>query len=473
MAELLIRKWRLTVLRVRLEFERVPMVSTELLGYPDGTARTVWTGRYPIGSFGLTEGRTPPTTLTVPDELAVGVARELRERLPGNAALWLRLVPPYGQLGAVPWEPALAGTGVPLVRVPDRLPAAVDPGRTFTLAIVISARTGTGWTAPYVRTLLAGLRQRGWPLDVHVFADAGTLAQLANLTWGESWQHLHQPADAYRVSQARSERGVTQFRRNRLTTSVSPGAVPGRVWADWIVNGLGGRAARAVHVVTDAAWNGDRPVLAVSPDPGVGYDLTDCVFVDADQVRTLSDRLGAATLSFGSPPDNPADLATRMIADSLGRQRNGPTLYSSIAADPYGAGLVGAYAYLVERDAEIPQDPSLFAYLQPEHVLGSLDQPWPDDLGRRPTPAGAAADPGPDPVPQPPPVPDELGEYYSSLPEVPTWVASAERFVEGTRAGLTGAPREGFEVKSSYDSGTTAALAEIRDLVTRHVRESS
>lgn len=478
MAMILIRQWHLAVLRVRLDLaEPTPTVASELSVYRDGARRPLWELRHPLGAFGLGAAPGPSqddlrwgSALRVPADLVDAVRYEVSDDLDAEAALWLRLEPPYGHLGVVPWEAALAdAVPLPLLRIPDRLPAAVDPGHAWTAAIAVCAPVDTRWAAPYVESLVGHLEGAGLgeSLDVHLFVDAGTAAQLDTGRW--PWVTLHPPEDAATVAE-RIEGGVPRLGGG---TRLVSGA--GRRWADWIVAGLGGRAARALHVVLDAAWDGDRPVLALSGDPATPVDRTGCDFVGGHGVRNLVDVIGAATLSFGSPPDNPADTATRMIADAAGQQRHGATLYASLRDDPEGVALADALGYLggPPLPRTVPRHPALFTYVQPEVVLGSArasspDYPEPDVL------LGTSPGDTPDPHWYPDP-PSALTEYYRTAQAVPSWVAASQRYIEAGRAELArdlSPPGEQFATKRAYEQGAGDALAEIEQLLARYVEPS-
>src|SRR4051794_11158494 len=125
MAEALIEQWQLAVLRVQLEVaDRLAAVATELVSYVDGEPRQLWAMRHPLSAFGLPDSdasgqSVTPDELRLPRDLRDEIADTLRTDLRGEASLWLRLVAPYGYLGAVPWERALLGViDVPLFRVP-------------------------------------------------------------------------------------------------------------------------------------------------------------------------------------------------------------------------------------------------------------------------------------------------------------------------------------------------------------------
>jgi hypothetical protein len=483
MAQEIIEQWRLAVLRAQLDLtDRTPMVATELVSYPDRTPHRLWARLHPLEAFGLADTAVPPHELRLPDDLRDDIAASLAADLEGEAALWLRLKPPYGYLGAVPWEEALvAVTDVPLLRVPDRLPTAADPGKVWSVAIGVSAPAGSDWAAPYLAGLVDEItRQVPASVDVHIFADAGTVARLNALgVPGPNWLHLHEPAEARRAHADRSERQVPQFRRRDRQGQLLDPAAPGRVWADWIAAGLAGRAARALHVALDATWDSDRPMLALSPDPSEPSDVKNCAFVSADDVRLLADALGAATLSFGSPPDAASDVAMRMIADSVGQQRSGATIYSSIRLDPRGAALADTHAFLATRSGhrDVPRHPSLFAYLQPEQVQASLADEWPE-----PPPASGqarATPPGDDPLPSAV-LPDgyqvtreaDLSDYYASAETVPSWVAASERYISSQLADLSqpASSPEPVSYKQAYQQGAAEALAELQEMVAKHAR---
>ncbi|NUK12346.1 hypothetical protein HRW23_34950 [Streptomyces lunaelactis] len=484
MAEALIKTWQLAVLRVRLDVSaRVPAVAAELVGYPEGTPRTYESVTLPFTAYGLAAGTDPPVGARVPKELLAAVISFISQDFGKEAALWLRLVPPYGHLGAVPWERTLVpATGRPLIRVPDRLPVAADPGKTWSVAIALSAAPGTSWAAGYLTSFLSALHSAvASGVDAHLFTDQVTHDTVCQLLHREPHVHLHDPQDATSAHRERIERNVPQFRRRgRASSSRADSPL---LWADWIASGLDGQAVRALHVVADARFDGTRPLLAVSSDPGVPTDL--CAYASADKVQLLADTVGASVLSFGSPPGNPSDIATRLMADGVGLQRAGPTFYSDLQLDPAGYALAQAHAFVAAqpRREPIPRDPSLFAYLQPEHVQDSLRENWPDPeqpdqvwlSGRTaisdsstsqelvPGALGAAVGEG------------VADRGYAGAEAVPGWVAASERYMESRAADLVDTaaiPGETPELKQAYDRGMAQALSELRDFVDRRVQES-
>ena len=485
MAELLIEEWQLAVLRARLDVtESMPVVTTELVSYRDGSPQQLWAMRHPLSVFGSSGESPSPEELRLPDDLRDEIAESLRTDLHGEASLWIRLVPPYGYLGAVPWEESLLDVvDVPLFRVPDRLPVAADPGRRWSVAIGISAAPDAEWPAPYVRDLVEQLGAGVGPdVEVDVFADAGTHRQLLGLGWAQpSWAHIHTPGVARQASADRVRRLMSSSYGPPDSPAPIDFSSPGRIWADWIATGLDGRAVRALHVALDAVWDGETPLLALSPDPSKPQETDACAFVAADDVRRLADAVGAATLSLGAPPDVTSGAAMRMIADGIGQERPGATIHSSIEHDPQGAALARLHAFLAGRDRDrLPRDRSLFAYLQPEQVQTALATTWPQ------APPGAWSDLPPtaedDPLPAAtlpyayaPSPDDDVVAYYTESTDVPSWVAASERYVGRQLAELTRSQDAGGEplgYRAAYEVGAAEGLAQLQAIIAKHARPS-
>ncbi len=484
MAMTSIRRWHLAVLSVALDLsEREAAVVAELLTYPDGRPRLHHRLSLPVGAYGFGPGVDPPEHSTVPPELRLLAQKFASGEAGGESALWLRLVPPYGHLGAVPWEDVLTpATGRPVLRVPDRLPVAADPGGVWSMAVVLNAPSDACWAAPYVEAFVAAVRRSFTDrVKTHVFSDLTVYDELRARIPESPHTRLHDPRDAVRAYQDRSKRGVTQFRGPGGKARRSPTPLPR---ADWIATGLDGEAVRALHLVAPACFDGSRPQLTVSPDPAQPVDPRGCTYVAGEEIRLLADSIGASTLSLGSPPDNPSDVSTRLLADALGLERAGPTFYSDLRNDPAGDALARAYAFVGAPSGSepVPQGPALFGYLQPERVKDSLAQLWPDPdqpqqrwlTGHAPIsdsatsrallPGALAAVSG-----------DTVAGRYASQDYVPGWVAGTERFMESKAAELltaAGVPGETPPMKQAYDQGVAKAMSELRELADGRTEEA-
>ena len=477
MAQQLIEQWELAVLRVRLDLSaRTAVVASELLDYASGVERSHWKRSDSLDSFGLNSGAEPPRRLGLPTDLGQQLAASLQGDLHGEAALWLRLVPPYGYLGAVPWEDVIDTIGVPLLRVPDRLPLPAQFGRLWTVAVAINA-AGLDWGADHVRTLFGALRDElDGELEMEVFADSVTAALLNSGAEVDQRLRIHQPSKARAAHDARRARAAGRAHPDASVMSSIPAA--NQLWADWIADGLDGRAVRALHVASAAIFDDGRPMLTIGADPAEPWNPSTCGFVVSTDIDRLAGALGATVVSIGSPPANTSDPASRMLADTIGQTRPGPTLYSRLDQDPGALTLAAAHAFLSDPGVRgrIPRDGSLFGYVQPEavkRVIGRLPTALvaDDDL-----PASEAAEPFmPMPPSARPGISDTVARSYRWADTVPSWVAASSRFVEAQNAQLVRsgeATEQTAPSRAAYDLGARAALDEIQDFLNRHGAES-
>lgn len=461
MARRIIEQWRLAVLRVVLDVDRrEPAVTTSLSAFVDGTSTTLWTRHDRPTAFG-TE-KLPPTDLKVPTALSDAVARSLVHDLHREAALWLRLVPPYGYLGAVPWEQALLqASRVPVFRVPDRMPMRAVVGQVWTAAVVVDAPPRSTWAPAYVSALI-DLWRRYVPLrvEVDVFTDTATGATLRAERAHDPDVRIHDPHDAVAASQSRE----ALPRGRSVPRAAPPGA---RRWADWISTGVKGRALRALHIVLDGALDDGDARLLLSPDPTAPVRRTLRVPVGVNDMLQFVDALGTATVSFGAPPRGD-DVAIRMFADNIGQQRAGATLYSSLHLDPRGEELARTNAFLVQPDGDLglPRHASLFGYVQPARIQAALKDHWIE-----PGPPVSSSD-----------AMDEaslrqtdttLAERYEGTMTVPSWVASSDQFLGKQWAELAKSVGSGIPqtpTRGAYDKGAAAGLNALRDIVERHAK---
>jgi hypothetical protein len=463
------KKWGLAVLRVRLQVSgRHPAVTSEMIGYSHGDEHHHWSQSDAPSDFGIEDSAHAPTSLCLPPHLRDKISQTLADQLDGRAAFWLHLVPPYGYLGAVPWETLVEKIDVPMLRVPDRLPMSTDIGRKWTVAIAICAPRRRRWGAQHVLDLCSALHDMLLdPPQIDVFADAETVARLRSDPKCSSYTtvKLHDPSGAQAAHHYRTEKSAP-----RLGNQPSR---PGLVWADWIAEGLAGKAVRAVHIVAEATFDGDRPLLRVAADPNELTGRLD--LIRQDDLSVLADRVGATLLSLGSPPHNSSDVATRTMIDAIGQTRPGPTLYSDLSEDLGARVLAQAHAFLADATGgtSFPRQSCVFGYLQPELIERAIPGPIPraatemhpyadskDRVAETSATSSAAAH---DSVTQ-------VAQWFTNADEVPTWVAASTKFLDSKAAELSkvrSAPGEAVTSRSAYDRGATAALSDIGDLISR------
>lgn len=471
----LIRRWKLAVLRVQLDLSaRAPTVQTRLDGYAAGSDTTYWSRTDPLEAFGPAASRTIPERVTLPPDLAEAVRRTMEHELKQETMLWLRLQPPYGYLGAVPWEDLAELIDIPVLRVPDQLPLPASLGRSWRVAMVVNAPRTARWGAKHVHEFTSALRAafRDRAVSIDVFPDVRTHGLLdIEEECRDGVVRIHDPQRA-RGSRDRAVSANGSRREPRAASGMRPFEPddPRLVWARWIMDALSGAAVRALHVAAPGLVGTERAALAIAADPG--RPVTGAAFeaIDSSDLWKLADVLGASLISVAAPESRGIDVAARMVADSLGQLRPGPTLFSSLHRDAGSRLLARAHAFLADPagDRDFPSDRSWFGYIQPESVQRALATPDAYQTGQIPV-LSFAEDTTPDPGDT-----GVLSEAYGSLEQVPTWLASSSRFVETKFADLGAAPAiPGTGERSAsraYEAGASDALAEIQALVQRHSR---
>jgi hypothetical protein len=475
----IIKRWKLAVLRAGLDpSERTPVVTTRLDGYASGSDLTYWRRTDPLSAFGLSNSADIPTRVELPEPLARAVQLTMSRELKRESVLWLRLKPPYGYLGAAPWEALAADIDIPVLRVPNRLPTPTPLGRMWHVAVAVNAPVGAHWGMQHVRDFSAALRKAfNGSVEVDVFADAHTRELLMRKPdRSDSMIRVHDPGDARSAHERRSaEVQKTSLGRRTAGIRSYPSDDPLLLWADWIISGLAGRAVRALHVASPGLATVGRPRLAISPDPSHSVRLASCITIEPEDLWALADALGASLVSLAAPESRGTDVGARMVADSLGQLRPGPTIYSSMRRDPGCSALAEAHAFLANpEDRELPSHPSWFGYIQPESIQGVLTEPLlPHHTGQEESlPVASERSPAMD-IHSTIDPDGTLASTYRYADEVPAWVASSSRFLEAEHADLgnqLAMPGEGKASKRAYDLGTSQALTDIEALVQRHIK---
>jgi hypothetical protein len=331
---------------------------------------------------------------------------------------------------------------------------------------VVSADRGERWGAQHVRSLVEALASFPVPVVLHVFADAGTYRQLRSVTGstGALTAVVHDPGTV------RGPHG--KVARTRRTDTSHAYRTPAQTWADWVVSGLGGQAAEVLHLASTAAVDGAIPLLTMAASPDAPSDPSSCGFASEDQIELLADAVGAPTLTLVSPPRNPSDVATRLLADTAGGRRPGPTVYCDLDGEGDGPAerpLVGVYALLARPDpgrSALPTDPRLFAYLQPADIQALLADPLSDHVHALGPDVGYDSASG---------VLAELasGAYPGTEPAgdgADQWIASSARFVDSQVANLlaTSPGDTPGSLSSSYDAGTAEAVRDLNALLAEY-----
>jgi hypothetical protein len=476
MAERIITTWKLAVLRAGLDYSgRTPAVAMRLDGYAHGSDTSYWWETVPLKDFGLTNSSEVPDQVRLPPAVVKAVRSTMSRELKGESALWLRLKRPYGYLGAALWEDLAADIAVPVLRVPDRLPAAAPLGQKWRVAMAVNAPNRASWGARHAWSFVAALRGSFlYDVEVDLFADAHTRELLLrNGDVSDRTVRIHDPGNARPAHERRTARSQSiSLTRRASGLRAFETSDPRLLWADWIAEGLGGTAVRALHIAAEGVATPEQHGLAISRDPARSATVASSAFVETADVRALADRLGASLVSIAAPERSRPDIGARMVADSLGQLRSGPTIFSSMDRDPTCTALAEMHAFLaLPGERELPTHRSWFGYIQPDSLQRVLEEPlerWHTDQDL--TLTQATIDRGverltldPDPT---------LTSAYQYIDDVPVWVASSSRFLEakhGELNSLISMPGEGKASKHAYDLGTSEALNDIQDLLSRHI----
>lgn len=483
MADQIMWRWKLAALHVALDLSQdEPQVRSRLAGFVDGQEHTFWERADRLADFGLDVSADVQKRLRMPTGLSRAVEDTMGAELRAESALWLRLEPPYGYLGAAPWEQLGDRIRIPVIRVPDHLPVSARLGRIHRIALIVTQPPRARWGGDHARALAEALDQRIPGVSIELFPDAGTAALVRKEPLPASVT-LHDPAlaPAHAVRIVRGPRSVPGLR------SLESDDDPRLLWMEWITGELADRAVSAVHVAAVGVPSAERSMLSVAGHPGAGAgDVRGAV--DADDLWFMADMLGASTVSIAAPESRAVDVGARMVADRLGQLRPGPTVFSSIRQDPDALALADIHAFLASRDErQLPSDPSWFGYLQPEAIIDALDapEPQPDEVGSeapvlraillpgipassasRPPTAAAAPPPGFSGSEESPP--DSSGSFADAA-EVPRWAASASRFIETRQAEMFARASDDGPDFQAHESATTQALADIQSLVQQHL----
>ena len=444
MAEALQREFSLPVVKVRLvELAAAPAVQIELVVNVEGKQQIVSTQTQMLDEFGFTDslGREDPQ-LRVPDTVVRWVSDWVEDQLTPDNVLWLHLVKPYGQLGAVPWERHIGpACQIPVLRLPDALPDEERASSTFQVALCATMPAPDGHSTavqmvpPAARALAAAVGDR---LRLHVFPDPDAHDALEHaLSDLAQWVTIYRPEPDF-------------------DAAVEPTTGLENLWLRWMRQAMGARTFDAVHFITHGyALGTDGAILTTSTPTSI--DRMHPQKVQAGELRSFLTYVGSLVAGFSAPLDNYSDYGLLKIVDELGALRAGPVLLHDARGDREMAVLGSAYGFLsAQEPARPPADSSLVLFAQPRQVAG-VDQP-----------ARAVGDEERDLLLRS----DAVATHFSR-DETPAWVGASERYIREYEADLIRfeqskaqqAPTSG---QAAYYAGVESALHKIRAVVNEH-----
>jgi hypothetical protein len=372
---------------------------------------TVWSITVPAEALGVEAdtGKGRPDAgveaFRLPAEIPAAVTGVLREAH-YEGPVWLHLVKPYGVLGVLPWERLLAAVPHPILRLPDALAERpVENTRLLDVALCASRPVseeafdiprGLSHMAETIVRSVEGRRVR-----VHVFADLECLHELeqrlaASGLLGQQVLVAH--PDSVRAVHTRS--GADEGGYDALT---SP-------WLQWIQRTLDRTSVDVVHFLCHGYLADRRGALAFAESPVRNQDPEWCRFVTGGELGRFMLRVGAWSIAFSSPQGNYSEFGLRALADEFAQVRPGPVLYHDHRDDRDLSQLGQVYRFLYSRTRVPPTPtPALALCCQPAMVV---TREAAEEAPRAPSLQAAAA------------------TAIEALDEVPSWFASAQRFVE-------------------------------------------
>lgn len=480
MADTIIKQWKLAVLRVTLDLSSpAPMVRSTLDGFSEGEEVHYWERSDVLADFGLDLSDKIPRTVRVPRAVQQAVTRSMHIDLPPQSALWIRLEPPYGFLGAAPWESLAEKIQVPVLRVPHRLPVAAQLGDTWHITMIVSGSGRAGWGGSHVRGFVAALGESVAAdhlggFDVDVFPNLTVYRQLANDDLPPNVR-VHDPQNHVREPRTRPT-------PNRVagTRRIDSDSDPRLAWAEWITSSLGSQASSALHVAARGVASNDRSMLQMSADPARAQSERMPATADANDLWSLADVIGASLVSIAAPEKDGSDIGARMVADRLGQLRPGATIFSSMRQDPGCGALARVHSFLaMQRQNELPDDPSWFGYVQPASIQHILAAPFlPRHTNRtafpEPTQSDLIVRVAAESEQFAPTAPISASLYGKS--DVPRWAASSSRFIETRIADISNSITRNVgepAPDAAYEMGASKALADMQSLVQQHLEDQS
>jgi hypothetical protein len=239
-------------------------------------------------------------------------------------------------------------------------------------------------------------------------------------------------------------------------------------WMHWISESLSGQSVDVVHFLCHGYLSLDQGALALAESPLENRDERSARFVGPRQLSAFLTQMGAWGLGLSSPRDNFSVQGLRLLADQIARQRCGAVFLHEMALDEFGTFLLSTYDFLLRREDDgfyAPNAPPL----SPAISLSVLPRRLEDAAPKIP----AAAQPILDCTHSMEQVLIEL----DSVQEVPTWIASSQRYLEQSVAQLLeyktprsepASERVASDSEGTVRQATTDALRFVADVLERH-----
>jgi hypothetical protein len=333
------------------------------------------TWEIPFAAFVAAEGREPgecrplevPTTLV--DDL-----RYCLERLEGASQrpLWLRLVRPYGLLGAVQWERTLCGElKLPTLRLPDFPERPAERADVLENAVVVDPPPDAdeGVLKQRVRAIIDAVLSQSARSGsrVHVFTRRRWYPTLS-LFDADSRVKVYNPdREATRDAAAVDLAGDSPDDLLRSARSERAMHLRSAAWSSWIAGVLDGRGLDALHLVCRAKWTDAGACIVLSDAPKKEEGEITLREIGYEELELLAIRSGAWSVTFV-----PATIAEShpmaCVADGFAQRRAGAVLFHTLCNPRDYTSFVAACKLLFGGAGGAPRMTEGFLYCHPGFV---------------------------------------------------------------------------------------------------------
>jgi hypothetical protein len=322
-----------------------------------------------VPAEGLEPGECRP--LEVPETLVADL-RYCLERVEGASQrpLWLRLVRPYGLLGAIQWERTLCGKlQRPTLRLPDFPERPAERADVLENAVVVDPPPDTDESAlkERVRAITnAVLSESTRSLSrVHVFTRRRWYPILSVLN-ADSRVNVYDPDGAATRDAAAAKLAEDSPEDDLLRSARSERAMHLRsaAWSSWIAGVLNGRGLDALHLVCRAKWTDAGACIVLSDAPKKEEGEITLREIGYEELELLAIRSGAWSVTFV-----PATLAEShpmaCVADGFAQRRAGAVLFHTLCNRGDYASFVAACKLLFGGAGRTPRMTEGFLYCHP------------------------------------------------------------------------------------------------------------
>lgn len=430
------QKYGLRVLRIYMDTSAQdrPLAVITLLER-DGNVAGLLTASLPELGFNLHQRAGPyaclalPATYCIPKHVVGALKSWLTEGQVATEPLWLRLSVPHGLLAAVPWEELLQPElNVPILRLPYQSICPRRPPAPINTVICLSSPADEPDLQARVDAFVGQVpHDLARATEFHLFGDLATypaLLALRDKHAGNVSIKVYDPAQAASTG-------------NPLVAN----SLAGNAWLHWIETTMGEGRADVVHFLCHSHYQSESAALKMASAPGDTPDTAHPCLVQANELISFLDHVGAWCAAFTSAPAEHSAAGMHMLQTEIARSRPGPLLVHDMNVAHSTDALGAAYRFLFSSGQLPPASPAVALYC---HPILMAEQGIDEESNRQLVEFTLDG---------------RLGEglHHNSLPG---WVLSSQRKLEVTAGSLADAQEH------DQDSGRVRARKLVLEAVT-------